>query len=437
MNTIGFIGLGTMGGPMATNLLKKGYAVTVYNRTPKKAAALERLGAKVAASPAEAARSADVIITMVSDDDAVKDVYYADEGIVSALKPGQACLDCSTISPELSIRIHEQLSAREVDFFDAPVTGSEPAAIAGKLVFMVGGDGERLARYRDILLAMGSEYLHMGPAGSGSRAKLAINTIAAVNMAALVEGMTVAAKSGIDPESFLRLTQAGGSASRIAELKRDKLLDGDYSPQFTMQLMAKDLRLAVSQAAALSVPSPLLHAAETLYRLGVDKGLGHLDLAAIASMYEEWADASLTRARPDQPSTGGAAGGAAGTSERRRSFRVPLNIQLHVSIHQWEKEGAFSGQSVKATLLDLSEDGIKIASDLPLAMDMFVVIHFPKEAQLPPITGKIIRIDHKDDTFHYGCLISGLAPHTRIQLEAYIRSHLEERFASGSGEKRL
>lgn len=422
MKSIGFIGLGTMGGPMAANLLKKGFTVTAYNRTREKTGALARHGAKIAATPADAVRSADIVITMVSDDDALKEVYYGEAGILTALRPGLACFDCSTVSPELSLKIHEDLSERNVDFFDAPVTGSKPAAIEGKLVFMIGGNGERLERYRDILLAMGSDYQHMGPAGSGARTKLAINTIAAVNMAAFAEGVAAAAKCGVDVEAFIRLVQAGGSASKMAELKRDKLLDQDYSVQFEMNLMAKDLRLAVSQAVALGIPSPLLHAAETLYRLGVDRGFGHLDLSAIAKLYEEWTDTSFGRDAKRQAKTG-----AQVAVDRRRADRVPLNIDLLVSIHQWEKEGAFSGQSIKARLLDLSEDGMKIASDVPLAMDMFVVIHFPQEAKLPPITGKIIRIDHRGDMFHYGCLISGLAPYTRLQLEDYIRHHRAKR----------
>jgi len=286
--TIAFIGLGTMGLPMAANLLRKGYPVTVYNRTPDKAAELLKLGAAAAASPAEAARATDVVVTMVSDDAAAEAVYYGDGGVLAGLRPGMTAIDCSTISPDLARRLAADVAARSGRFLDAPVTGSKPAAIDGTLLFMVGGDARTLDDCRDILLAMGREAIHVGPSGSGATAKLAHNTIVGINAAGLIEGMSIAAKAGIDAASFLRIVQGGGAASKQAELKGRKIVDGDYSVQFSLALMLKDLRLSSVLTDGLGVPTPMLEAAKSLFQTGQAAGYGELDLAALAQVYEAW-----------------------------------------------------------------------------------------------------------------------------------------------------
>jgi 3-hydroxyisobutyrate dehydrogenase len=277
-----------MGLPMAANLLRKGYPVTVYNRTPDKAAELLKLGAAAAASPAEAARATDVVVTMVSDDAAAEAVYYGDGGVLAGLRPGMTAIDCSTISPDLARRLAADVAARSGRFLDAPVTGSKPAAIDGTLLFMVGGDARTLDDCRDILLAMGREAIHVGPSGSGATAKLAHNTIVGINAAGLIEGMSIAAKAGIDAASFLRIVQGGGAASKQAELKGRKIVDGDYSVQFSLALMLKDLRLSSVLTDGLGVPTPMLEAAKSLFQTGQAAGYGELDLAALAQVYEAW-----------------------------------------------------------------------------------------------------------------------------------------------------
>ncbi len=416
MKTIGFIGLGTMGLPMAANLLKKGYAVTVYNRTDSKTAELKQLGADVAPTPAETARTAEVLFTMISDDAALTEVYYGTNGILSGIQPGTAVFDCSTVSPSLSRRLHEDLANRHAQFFDAPVTGSKPAAVAGTLTFMVGGNADALDEHRDVIMAMGTTCIHMGPPGSGSQMKLAHNTIVGINMAGLAEGMAIAAKAGINLEAFLDVVLAGAGASRMAEIKGKRILDRDFSNQFSLKLMLKDLQLAQQQSAVMQLPTPLLHAAETLYRIGLGRSLGEQDMSSVAQLYEDWAQREFTHAG----SAAAQAADSGAAANRRRDVRVPLDIKLQLSIYQWEKEGSFSGQTIDGSLHDLSESGLHISCGLPLALEMFVVIHFPREAGLPPITGKIIRTENKEDVFHYGCLITGLPPHTRMQLEAYI-----------------
>lgn len=419
MKSIGFIGLGIMGAPMATNLLKKGYSVTIYNRTSTKTEEFQRLGADIVSTPAEVARSVDVLFTMVSDNQAIEDIFFGDEGIMNGIRPGLIIFDCSTVSPEVSNRLHTELADHYVDFFDAPVTGSKASAIEGTLVFMVGGSkGELLEEHKSILLDMGKAVYSMGGSGTGTRTKLALNTIVGINMAGFIEGLAIASKSGIDLEAFIELVQSGGAASKIADMKKDKLLDRDFSPHFPLKHMLKDLQLAGNQAASLQLPTPLLQTVENLYRIGLSKGLGDLDMSALIHSYEDWMHHQLSRKKHEMKDTPAA-------DNRRRSVRVPLNIKLQISIYQWEVEGSFSGQSMEASLYDLSDSGLQITCSTPLAKEMFIVIHFPKEAELPPLTGKIIRIERKENIFNYGCLISGMAPPTKKRLEAYIQSKID------------
>lgn len=284
--TIGFIGLGTMGEPMAANLLRKGYALLVYNRTPGKADRLVELSAEVASSPTDIAARTDVIFTMISNDQAIEEVYFGEDGLFSSLKPGTVIIDSSTISPELARRLAAASAERGAEFIDAPVTGSKPAAIDGTLLFMAGGQAQTIETHRDILLAMGREVVHMGPSGSGANAKLAHNTIVGINAAGLIEGMAIAAKSGIDASAFLRIVQGGGAASKQAELKGQKIIDGDYSVQFSLALMLKDLKLSSVLTDTLGVSTPMLESAKSLFQLGQAAGWGELDLAALAKVYE-------------------------------------------------------------------------------------------------------------------------------------------------------
>lgn len=422
MKSIGFIGLGVMGEPMAANLLRKGYSVTVYNRSSGKDEALVKLGADSVSTPADAARSAEVVITMVSNDAAIEEIYYGAEGIIAALKPGTTVIDSSTISPELSRRLAASVNERFSDFIDAPVTGSKPAAIDGSLLFMAGGDEQVIEAHRELLLAMGREVIYMGANGNGSTAKLAHNTIVGINAAGLIEGMAIAAKSGIDASAFLRIVQSGGAASKQADLKGRKIIDRDYSVQFSLALMLKDLRLSSVMTDGIGVSTPMLEAAKSLFQVGQAAGLGESDLSALAQVYESWIGKQI--GEPPAPAAAKAKA-AEQNSERRKQTRLPLDIPVMMSVYQWQEAGAFSGQSVEGSLLDVSEDGVQIGSKFPLEQDMFVVIHFLKESDLPPMTAKVIRIERKNGQFLYGCLLAGLPLYQRLQLKEYIESHVE------------
>lgn len=407
---------------MAKNLLKQGYPLTVYNRTVEKTAELVELGADRAATPAEAARVSDVVFTMLGDDCSLQEVYYGPSGILEGIRPGMTVIDCSTVSPEISRKLHRELQSHFASFLDAPVTGSKPAAVDGTLLFMVGGSQEVLDEHRDVFEALGSKVVHMGPPGAGSQTKLAHNTIVAINMAAFSEGLTLAAKAGLDLEKFTDIVKNGAANSRQAELKSDRVLSGDFSVQFGLGLMLKDLNLASSLSAELSLPAPMLESARSLFNMAKSQGYEQEDLSAVLKCYEAWSKMPARKGTPDtqKPSSG---------AERRKANRIPLNIALQLSVYQWEQEGSFSGQNIDGTLVDLSESGLMISSTFPLARDMFVVIHFPKEANLPPITGKILRIEPRNGSFRYGCMLSGLPPYTRKNLENYIHAHEKQQQA--------
>lgn len=428
MKSVGFIGLGVMGAPMAANLLRRGYSVTVYNRTAGKTDELVRLGADAATSPMETIRSAEVVVTMISDDRAIREVYYGETGILNGLTPGKTVIDCSTISPDLSRQLARDIQAKFAYFLDAPVTGSKPAAIDGTLLFMVGGDKQVLDEHLDILSAMGKEVIHLGPSGSGTTAKLAHNTIVGINAAGLIEGMAIAAKGGIDVPTFLRIVQAGAAASRQAELKAPKIINHDFSVQFSLALMLKDLKLSSVLTDGLGVVTPMLETAKSLFQIGQSSGYGESDLSALAQVYEEWIGQRISGRTPQEDSAAETSATAepspAGTN-RRKSVRVPLDIPVMISIYQWQQEGSFSGQSVQGVLHDVSEDGLQIASTFPLEKDMFVVIHLPPDAGLPPMTGRIIRMEKRNGLFHYGCLLSALPLYQKIELQEYISRHSE------------
>ncbi|NIK76287.1 3-hydroxyisobutyrate dehydrogenase [Paenibacillus castaneae] len=294
MKKIGFIGLGVMGLGMAANLLKKGYEVAVYNRTPGKAASLVELGASELESPVAVARAVDIVITMISNDAAIREVYWGENGIFEGVREGVTLIDSSTISPMLAKELAAAAEALGASFLDAPVTGSKPAAEDGTLVFMVGGPEAALASVEPLLRAMGRKVIPMGPNGSGSTAKLAHNTIVGINVAALTEGMAIAASGGIDGSKFVELVQSGGAASKAADLKGAKLLEGNYDVQFSLELMLKDLKLSSVLSDSLKVPTPLLEAAKSLFQVGDSMGLGELDMCSVGQAYEQWIGRKLS-----------------------------------------------------------------------------------------------------------------------------------------------
>lgn len=300
MKKIGFIGLGTMGAPMASNLLDQGYTLTVYNRTASKADALVKKGAQAARTPREAAIDQDVVITMVSDDASIAKVYEGADGVLAGISTGTTVIDCSTISPALSRELGEKVAELGGSFLDAPVTGSSPAAIDGTLVFMVGGSAETVEAQQDVFATMGKKVLYMGESGSGSVAKLAHNTIVGINNLALIEGFSIASKSGLPADKFLELVQLGSAGSKAAELKGRKIIEHNFENQFSLSLMLKDLKLASSLTDNASIPTPMLNLAKSLFQAGQTEGFGDEDLSSVVKVYERWIGQRIGEQKPQQ-----------------------------------------------------------------------------------------------------------------------------------------
>jgi 3-hydroxyisobutyrate dehydrogenase len=249
MRRIGFIGLGTMGRPMALNLLKAACSVRVFNRTPSGMEPLLAAGAEGADSCADAAEGADVVITIVSDSPDAKDVILAPGGALDGCRKGAVVVDMSTISPAVAIEIAEACAERGVEFLDAPVTGGESGAIAGTLSILVGGKRDALESVRDVLSAMGSKITYMGPSGSGQSAKLCNQVVCVLNILAVCEGLTLAEASGLDKATWLEAVSGGAAGSWMLNNLGPKMIARDWAPGFRIALQRKDLRLALETAA--------------------------------------------------------------------------------------------------------------------------------------------------------------------------------------------
>jgi 3-hydroxyisobutyrate dehydrogenase-like beta-hydroxyacid dehydrogenase len=293
---IGFIGLGTMGLPMARNLLRSGYELIIYNRTKEKMSILEEKGAMIARSPKEVASQSKLVFTMLTADAAVEEIVLGEEGIIEGAHPGLIVIDSSTIAPNTSKNVAEVLSRHNVEMLDAPVTGSEPQAIDGTLTFMVGGKKELYEKCMDLFLVMGKKAYYMGGNGQGSYMKLANNSMAAINLLAFSEAITMATKAGINPEVFVQVVSGGGARSAMAENKAEKVINRDFHPYFMAQLLHKDLGLASDAAKELEISAPVLALGKEIFQIAKAKGYGAEDMSAVVKCYEEWAGITINKA---------------------------------------------------------------------------------------------------------------------------------------------
>jgi 3-hydroxyisobutyrate dehydrogenase-like beta-hydroxyacid dehydrogenase len=293
---IGFIGLGIMGQPMALNLIKAGYAVTAFNRTPSKAEPLERAGARLARSPAEAARRADVVISIVSDTAAIEEVANGKDGVLSAIRAGAVWIDSSTISPVASRKIAGLLAAQGATLIDAPVTGSKQGAEKGELTFMIGGDRQALEQVMPILKVLGKKHIYCGRQGLGLAAKLAQNAIQATMVEIFCEGFVLAAKAGVEPQTLFEIIQSSFARSILTDFKAPFIFKGDFTPYFPLKLMHKDLELALESAYAQNVPMPAAAAVKEVYGAAKAQGKGDLDYAAVITFLEELAGVKVRAA---------------------------------------------------------------------------------------------------------------------------------------------
>jgi 3-hydroxyisobutyrate dehydrogenase-like beta-hydroxyacid dehydrogenase len=283
---IAFLGLGIMGRPMAANLVKAGFKVTVWNRTRERAeefaAEHADAGVRVASRPVAAVGAAQAAITMVPDAPEVEAVLFGPDGAAEGLSMVDLAIDMSTIRPSASRAIGERLrQERGAGFLDAPVTGSRPKAEDGTLTIMAGGDAADFERARPVLEAMGKLIVHAGPPGHGSMIKLINNTLAAVNAEALAEALTLAERAELDTDKLQQVVGAGSGNSTMLELKARPMLERDLDPLFKLEHMLKDVRHFLSEARELGVQTPVAARAEALYAAADAMGLGGRDFAAV------------------------------------------------------------------------------------------------------------------------------------------------------------
>lgn len=262
---IGFVGLGIMGRPMVRNLLAAGFDVTAFNRSEPPRAELAAAGARIASSPAEAARTANVTITMVRDSADVEEICLGTSGIIEGAQPGTTVIDMSTISPDVTRRIGSALGAQGVHMLDAPVSGGEGGAVAGTLSIMAGGDPDDLERARPILNALGSRIVHCGPLGAGQTVKLCNQIAVSLTNLAVCEAIIFAERSGIDPERMIEAVGGGAGASWQLQDLAPRMLRRDFRPGFKVGLQQKDLRLALESARQMHLPLPGLALVHQLF----------------------------------------------------------------------------------------------------------------------------------------------------------------------------
>lgn len=286
MKSIGFIGLGIMGCPMAKNLLKAGYTLTVYDILPERIDLLVQAGAKAGASCADVAAGSEIVITMLPNSPEVKDAVLGPKGVLDGAKPGAILIDMSSIAPLASREVAAKAQEKGVTMLDAPVSGGEPKAIEGTLAIMVGGPRETFESVKEILLKMGASATWVGSIGSGNTTKLANQIIVALNIAAMSEAMTLAAKAGVDPERVYQAIRGGLAGSTVLDAKMPMVLQGNFKPGFRIELHIKDLQNALDTAHDIGVPIPLTSGVmEIMQALKVDGKAQH-DHGGLIQFYE-------------------------------------------------------------------------------------------------------------------------------------------------------
>jgi len=292
---IGFIGTGIMGGSMAVNLLRAGYAVTVCNRTRTKAGAVIEKGAVWADSAAAAAEGNDVVITCVPDTDDVRDVLLGQKGVIAASTPPAICIDMSTISPSATREMGESLSAKGITLIDAPVSGGQSGAIEARLSIMAGGPEEAVEKVRPVFEVMGKAVTYCGPLGFGQMTKLANQVMVIHTIMSIAEGLAFAEKAGLDLQTTLKVTSAGAAGSHSLKALGPKIIAGDFAPAFMVDLQQKDLRLVLEYAEQVKQPLPGVALAKQLLAVLQAQGRGRDGTQALVDVIRQLGK------RPEKP----------------------------------------------------------------------------------------------------------------------------------------
>ena len=284
---IAFLGLGIMGLGMARRLLNAGFPLTVFNRSADKARPLAASGARVASTAREAAAAGDIVIGMVADDVASRQLWLDDNGALADAAKGTLLIECSTISTGWVSELNTAARAVGCELLDAPVAGSKPQAIAGELRFFVGGSAEALERARPALSVMGQSVTHVGPVGSGALLKLINNFMCGVQLVSLAEAMALIESSGLDRTRALEVLTTGAPGSPLVKTMSARMTARDYTPNFQLQLAAKDLRYAMAEAAKHGLTLTTAATACEMMNRGIQAGRGAQDLSSVVEEFRK------------------------------------------------------------------------------------------------------------------------------------------------------
>jgi 3-hydroxyisobutyrate dehydrogenase len=281
---VALLGIGTMGRGMAANLLKAGFPLTVYNRTREKAEPLAAQGATIANTPAEAAKGADVVISILADDTASRAAWLGDNGALAAMSSGSTVVECGTLSPGWIAELHEKTKARGIGLVEAPVTGSRPQAEAGQLTFLCGTDEATLDKVRPVLEAMSKAVVLLGPAGSGGQLKLINNFLCAVQVASFAEALTWIERSNLNRDQALEMLKTGAPGSGIFNAMSQRMTDRTYEVNFLLRLMNKDIRYAQAAAAEHGVTLTTAAVTEKLFDQAEKQGYSEKDMSSVVEV---------------------------------------------------------------------------------------------------------------------------------------------------------
>ena len=294
INKISYLGLGTMGGGMASNLLKAGYKLTVWNRSAEKCKPFARKGAREAESPADAVRDADLVIYMLSNDQAVEEVVFGANGILSGIKEGQIAMDMSTVLPATSLREQQAYSNRGVDFLDAPVFGSKTESAKAKLWIMAAGKRHTFEKIKPVLQHLGQTVHYFGKNGNATAMKLVGNLIVALELEALSEGLVLARKAGLDLRTVMEVVKVADFRSPLLVSNGQNILKRDFSTSFALKLMLKDAGLIEKFAGSLRSPIPGLRVVEKNLKAAVALGFEKENASAVIKALEKEAGVEAT-----------------------------------------------------------------------------------------------------------------------------------------------
>jgi 2-hydroxy-3-oxopropionate reductase len=295
--TIGFVGLGIMGLPMAKNLVDAGYDVVGTNRSDEPVEELVEYGGEGADTAAEAARRSDVVITCLPDSEVVSEVMRADDGIVAGVEEGMTVIDMSTISPTVTEELADELAEEGVDMLDAPISGGEEGAIEGTLSIMVGGDGGVLEAHRDLFDVMGGTTTHCGPNGAGQVTKACNQIVVANTMQAVSEALVFAEKAGADLEAVVDAISGGAAGCWTLDNRAPRMIRGNFEPGFFASYQYKDLRIATDAGEAFGSPMPITELTHEMYKSMEENGMGRDDNSGVMQVVETLAG---TEARVDE-----------------------------------------------------------------------------------------------------------------------------------------